>query len=385
MKKQRILALNFAFAIAALWVWFTPGEAMAQSAETSLKQSCGDARRAFALRQSGIENLAVADPAATSQLRQAALLFYRCGQHEPDPYMHEMFLAYYANTLFKLGQNIGDSRATSLAMRTAQPLMSSEFDEVRALLAIINVASPRPSTPAPTPVPTAAPRSAAYCSELVPNVGRALNALGLATIAANDAGKNDTQVLVSTTARYGSAYKAVEDDFNNVQSNLQGARSALADANDATSALNDQERAAATRTLQAIQQTIDYADTYSRLALGFERGVNGANRRLAWARASEALASGMRNTSYTYSNGNASCYSYTSYSTNCSGSSYSTTSYDNSASLAQQNAANAMADARAGRLSYSAAASVLIQGLPVLQQIQNAVYDAQASWNKACT
>ena len=371
-----VLLGTFAFSIVAMQ------SASAQSAQGSLKQSCADAARAFALRDAGSEELAVADPAASSKLRQAALLFYRCSQREADPYMHDLFLAYYANTLYKLGQNDNDPRASALAVKTAQRLRSSDFDDVQSLVANISVPAPTQATATPTPAP--ARHSDAYCRDLVPAMSRTLDALGLAVISAGDAGTNDTQGLAVTTARYGSAFKAVEDDYNTVQSNLQTAMSEVATANGVATQLTDKEKTAVNGALQTIGQTISYTDTYTRLALAFERGINGANRRLAWARASQALASGMQNMSHTYSNGTASCYSYTAYSTNCYGNSYSRTTYDNSATVAQQNAANALANAQAGRLSYSQAGSVLAQGLPVLQQIQSAVYEAQASWNKVC-
>lgn len=382
MKQYGMLALTIGVAGAIL---VSGSPAHAQSAQVTLKQSCADARRAFALRDSGTEGLAVADPAATTQLRQAALLFYRCGQHQDDPYMRDLFLAYYTNTLYKVGQTAHDARATSIAIRAAQSLRSTDFDDVKALVAGITPPPAAPARAIPTATPAPAAPSSAYCLDVAPNVVRTLDALGSALVAASDAGTNDTQVIATTTARYGSAFKAVEEDFNNVQANLQTANSAFADASGATANLTDQEKAGVTRALQTIYQTISYADTYSRLALGFERGINSANRRLAWARVSQAFASGMHNTSYTYSNGNASCYSYTPYSANCYGNSYSTTTYDNSATIAQQNAANALANAQAGRLSYAEAASVLAQGLPLLQQIQTAVYSAQTLWQKACS
>jgi hypothetical protein len=128
--------------------------AAAQTTESSLKQSCPDATRAFSLRQAGSEELIVADPASTGKLRQAALLFYRCAQNESDPYMHQLFLAYYANTLYRVGKNTNDARAISLAAATALRLDSSQFDDVRALVAKINVSlSRRQSAPTATPVP----------------------------------------------------------------------------------------------------------------------------------------------------------------------------------------------------------------------------------------
>lgn len=358
--------------------------ARAQTAEASLKQSCGDATRAFALRDAGDDGLIVADPAATGKLRQAALLFYRCSQRETDPYMRELFQAYYADSLYKVARNANDPRAAALASKAAQPLSSSEFDDVKALIANVPVPSTAHRASPQTPAPVAATHSEAYCQEFVPSVARSLDALGAALIAANDAGTNDTQVLATTTARYGGAFKAVEDDYKTVQSNLQTAASELTSANAATGNLTDQEKRAVMPAADTIAQSISYTEIYSRLALLYERGINGANRRLAWARVSQAFAAGMQNRSYTYSNGNASCYSYTTYSANCYGNTYSTTTYDNSATIAQQNAANALANAQAGRLSFGQADQVLSQGLPVIQQAETAVYSAAALWTKAC-
>lgn len=346
MKQTGVVAVALTIGAAAVLAW-SGSPVHAQSAQATLKQSCADARRAFSLRDAATEKLAVADPGAAAQLRQAALLFYRCGQRQDDPYMHDLFLAYYASTLYKVGQTVHDNRAISIAVHTAQTLRSSDFDDVKALVANISPPSPAPSRAIPTVTPAPATPSTAYCLDVAPNMVRTLDALGNALVAANDAGTNDTQVIATTTARYGSAFKAVEDDFNTAQSSLQTASAAFADASGATANLTDQEKTAVTRTLQTISQTMSYTDTYSRLAVGFERGVSGANRRLAWARVSQAFTSGMRNTSYTYTNGNASCYSYTPYTANCYGNSYSTTTYDNSATIAPQNAANALA--RAGR------------------------------------
>lgn len=376
--------LPFGAALIALLMCLVSEPAAAQTAESSLKQSCTDATRAFSLRQEGIEELAVADPAAIGKLRQAALFFYRCAQREPDPYMREMFSAYYANTLYSVGQNTNEARATALAVATAQRLNSSQYDDVRALVAKINVPSPSHRQTAPTQTPVNVTHSNAYCHDFKSGIVSALEALNDAVSAVRNAGNNDTQVLASTTARYGGAFSAVEDDFNTAQSNLETARSALSSAGSAADGLNDQEKPKAVQTLQAISTTIYYTDVYNRLALQFERGINNANRQLARARIAQALAAGMQPSSYSYSSGNATCYSWSTNSVNCYGNSHTTTTYNNSAITAQQNAANAIAAAQAGRLSYSQADALLMEGLPIFEQIRSNIYAGLDSWNKKC-
>ncbi|MGA8574241.1 MAG: hypothetical protein WB609_00950 [Candidatus Cybelea sp.] len=383
MKWSGTIAFAIGSTLVAVLAVATAPPAAAQTAESSLKQSCHDATRAFTLRQIGTEELAVADPSAIGKLRQSALLFYRCAQSEPDPYMHVLFLAYYANTLYRVGQNANDPRATSLAEATAQRLQSSGFDDVRALVATVSAPSHHDAS-APAKPPKAITNSAAYCHDLEPNVVRVLDEVDTAVLLANNAGYKDTEVLAQTTARYGDAFKVVEDDYTSVETHLQRANTAYGLATEAATELNDQEKPAVTRALSLMSGTMSYVDTYSRLALEFERGMNAANRRLAYARISAALAAGMHNSSYTYSNGNASCYSYSANSTNCYGNSYSTTTYNNSASIAQQNAANALAAAQSGRLSYGQADQVLTEGLPILSQIDTALESAEISWDKVC-
>lgn len=383
MKLPGIFALALGSAFFAILSIFASQSVAAQTAENSLKQSCHSATRAFELRETGTDKLAVADPAAPGELRQAALLFYQCAQSESDPYMHQLFLAYYANTLYRVSQYKNDSRAKQLAETAASRLQSSQFTDVRELVAKISIPShidqSRPAANHPAPV-----HSAAYCHDLKPNIVTTLAAVSNAIDSASNAGTNDTQVLAGSTARYGSAFKYVEDDYNAVQTDLENANAALGVASEVTSNLNEQEKPAVTQALSLIGTTISYVDTYSRLALGFERGINSSNRRLAYARVSAALAAGMHNSSYTYSNGNASCYSFSSNSANYYGTSQSTTTYNNSATIAQQNAANALTAAQAGRLSYAQADEVLTEKLPILNQINNAVTAATSSWNKAC-
>ena len=244
------------------------------------------------------------------------------------------------------------------------------------------VASVPTVPPSPTPTP-AVVHSAAYCTQLAPTMGDALHGLDDAVAAAIDAGNNDTQALATTTARYGGAFKAVEDDFVTEQDSIERANSALSTAGGTLSDLSDAERQSAQGALQALGTVIAYTDTYSRLALAFERGINGSNRQLARARVAQALAASQRNTSTTYSNGNATCSNST-YSTNCYGNSTSTTYSNNQATVAQQNAANALAQAQDGRLSYGEADTALMQGLPLLQQIHGAVETAVQSWANAC-
>lgn len=282
-----------------------PRPAFAQSAESSLKQSCPDAARAFTLRSSGIEELAVADPSAPAKLRQAALLFYRCESREQDPYMRELFQAYYANSLYHAGAVANDSKAIALAMTAAQRLRSSQWNDVRALVATVtppvHAQAKAQAAPAPTVTP-ALVHSNAYCQEFAPNMSQALQMLSTALGYIKDAGNNDVQVLAMTTARYGGAFKQVEDDYTYAQNNIGAANASLSSADAEVSDLNDQERTAAQNSVQALGTAITYADTYSRLALGFERGVNGANRQLARAYVSQALTSQSHNTSYTYTN-----------------------------------------------------------------------------------
>ena len=385
MKELRLgpflLCLAFGLLLAMLQA---PQRASAQTAEESMKHSCSDASRAFSLRQQGTEGLVVADPGATSELRHAALLFYECAQRESDPYMHELFLAYYASTLYRVAKNANDSRAASLAEATAQRLSSSQYDDVRALVATVTAipSHDQRATPATHQVTR---HSDAYCQELKPNMINALGALEDAVVAASNAGTNDTQVLATTTARYGDAFKTVEDDFSTAQSDLGSAQNYLNAANSSISGLNEQEKDKVTKALGTTGWTINYTDTYSRLALAFERGINASNRALARARIAQALSAGAHNSSYTYTNGSASCSSFSSYTANCNGSSYSTTTYNNSGSIAQQNAANALAAAQAGRLSYGQADEALSEGLPLLNQMQSGISGAVGLWTKGCT
>lgn len=90
----------------------------------------------------------MADPASTAKLRQAALLFYRCSQREADPYMRELFLAYYASTLYSVGENSNDARAKALATKAAMPLHTSDFDDVRMLVANITTRGAKQGAPA---------------------------------------------------------------------------------------------------------------------------------------------------------------------------------------------------------------------------------------------
>ncbi len=329
MKLLGVSSLTLVVAFFALLTCSMSEPAAAQTAESSLKQSCQDAARAFALRQEGTEGLAVADPAATEKLRQAALLFYRCAQRESDLYMHELLLAYYANTLYSVGQNANESRATALALATAQRLHSSQYDDVRALVAKINVPPALNQQAAPAQAAATATPSHAYCHDFKPGIVSALEALNDAVSAVRNAGNNDTQVLATTTARYGGAFTAVEDDFNTAQTNLETARASLSAAGDAANGLNGQEKARASQRLQAISTTITYTDLYNRLALQFERGINNANRQLARARIAQALSSGMNPSSYSYSSGNATCYSWSANSANCYLTSRTTTTYNN--------------------------------------------------------
>lgn len=372
-----LLVVTIAFATAVA----SQGLAQGQAGTSTLIASCSDAARAFNLRQDGIDGLAVADPVSAAKLRQAALLFYRCAQREADPHRHQLFMAYYANTLYRVGEAANDARATRLAIAAAGPLATSPHSDVRALVVHV-VASVPTVPPSPTPTP-AVVHSAAYCTQLAPTMGDALHGLDDAVAAAIDAGNNDTQALATTTARYGGAFKAVEDDFVTEQDSIERANSALSTAGGTLSDLSDAERQSAQGALQALGTVITYTDTYSRLALAFERGINGSNRQLARARVAQALAASQRNTSTTYSNGNATCSNST-YSTNCYGNSTSTTYSNNRATVAQQNAANALAQAQDGRLSYGEADTVLMQGLPLLQQIHGAVETAVQSWANAC-
>ena len=379
MNPRRLFLLAPAVALVVVLVTQAP-PALAQS---TLKASCADGARAFSLRQDGIDRAAVADPGASAKLRQAALLFYRCAQHETDSHTHQLFMAYYANTLYRVGETANDARASELALAAAQPLEASIHPDVRALVANVVAAAPTPS-PSASPTP-ALSHSAAYCSELASAVGEALQGLDDALASAIDAGNNDTEALATTTARYGGAFKAVEDDFTAEKASIGRANSALGEADSVLAELNDQERSGAQTTLQVLGTAITYTDTYSRLALAFERGINGTNRRIARARIAQALAAGERNTSTTYTNGNANCYSYTAYSASCYGNSTSTTYSNDQATVAQENASNALAQAEAGRLSYGEADSVLTQGLPILQQIRTAVEAAEQSWGSACS
>jgi hypothetical protein len=385
MKLVGALGLILGIATAGLLTCSTSQPAAAQTAESSLKQSCPDAARAFSLRQEGTEGLAVADPAAKEKLRQAALLFYRCAQRESDPYMHELLLAYYANTLYNVGQNANEPRATALALATAQRLKSSQFEDVRTLVAKINAPPSSGGRVAPVQAPLTLTHSKAYCHDFKPGIVNALEALDDAVNAVRNAGNNDTEVLATTTARYGGAFSAVEDDFNTAQSNLETARTALSAAGDAESELNDQEKPRASQTLQAISTTIAYTDLYNRLALQFERGINNANRQVARARIAQALASGMNPSSYSYSSGNATCSSWSANSASCYGTSHTTTTYNNSAIVAQQNAANALAVAESSRLSYSQADELLTQGLPIFEQVASNIYTGLNIWNKTCS
>jgi len=381
MNPRQVFLLVVAVALVMLAVAQRP-PALGQTAESALTASCSGAARAFSLRQDGLDGLAVADPSSPGKLRQAALLFYRCAQREANLYKHQLFMAYYSNTLYRVGQAANDARATMLAVDAAKPLAGSSHPDVRALVVHVVALAPTPS-PSSTPTP-ALTHSATYCNEFAPAVGSALQGLDTALAAAIDAGDNDTEALATTTARYGGAFKAVEDDFTAEQTSIAQANSAVTAAGGDLSDLSDHERQSAQGTVQGLGTAITFTDTYSRLALAFERGINGSNRRLARARIAQALAAEDRNTSTTYTNGNANCYSSSAYSTNCYGSSTSTTYSNNQADVAQQNAANALAQAQAGRLSYSDADGVLTEGLPVLQQVRNAVEAAENSWANPC-
>jgi len=364
-----------------------PTPAHAQTAQQSMKSACADATRAFTLRNTAMEAEAVADPAEAKELRQAALLFYRCSQREQDPYLHALFAAYYANTLYKVGIDTNDTRAQALAARAADPLRSSDDDDVRDLVSSIRAPSSGGTVAsAPAPAATPVPRhSAAYCAQFSASVQLVLQNLLSAVPLAINAGQNDTQYLANTTARYGSAFKYVEDDYANAQSYLDEARSHISDADGQTASLNDAEQPKANANVEALRNALQYTDTYLRLALTYERGVNGANRRLAAARVSQSLANMSQNSSYTYTNGTANCYSFTDYSANCYVNSSSNTTYNNSAAIAQQNAANALALAQAGRLSLGQANETLTEGLSSLSSLQDALNSAQTSWTKACS
>lgn len=366
-------------------VLLLPNPVGAQSTGRAMGDSCHDAARALSLRASGIEEAAVADPGGVAKLRKAAQYFYRCEQSAHERHLRQLFQGYYANSLYRVGNAANDPKASSLAAVAAQELRSSEYDDVRSLVSSV----PTPTSshpPGPIPTATATPQivhSATYCHEFSSNMSNALLSLSRALNYVTGAGNDDVQILSTTTARYGGAFKEVEDDFASASQELSNGLSYLGNANTEVSALNDQERQASMTAVQTTQQAINYTDTYNRLAVAFERGINNVNRQVARARIAQALASTERNTSYTSTSGNTSCSSF-GYSTNCYENSSSTTTYNNSAVIAQQNAANALALAQSGRLSYAQANDVLNEGLPLLSQLHIIVDQVQPSWDSVC-
>jgi hypothetical protein len=230
------------------------------------------------------------------------------------------------------------------------------------------------------------------CNAIGLNIAAADSALVSAVAAAVNAGGNDTQVLAGSNARYGGAFKAVEDDAVTISDAFHQGLDRITDARIAVDALTlPEEKTFAISSIQSYSEALNFVNRFGNLALQYERTVNSRNKNLAMANYNESLGNNVRNSSTSSTNGNSNCNGnsnnyggYGTYNANCNGNSTTTTTYNNSASAAFQAAANDMDAARSQQSSISQFTSTVSSDTETIDNMQYTFRVRRAQWISAC-
>jgi hypothetical protein len=236
--------------------------------------------------------------------------------------------------------------------------------------------------------------SAQLCNIIGLDIAAADSALVSAASAAVNAGGNDTQVLAGSNARYGGAFKAVEDDAVTISDAFHQGLDRITDATIAVDALTlPEEKTFALSSIQSYSEALNFVNRFGTLALQYERTVNNRNKNLAMANYNESLGNNARNSSTSSTNGNANCNGnsnnyggsgYGTYNANCNGNSTTTTTYDNAASVDFQAAANDMNAARSQQSSISQFTSTISSDTETIDNMQYTFRVKKAQWTSAC-
>ena len=221
--------------------------------------------------------------------------------------------------------------------------------------------------------------STTLCGSIGPHVVAADANLAQAAQRAVAIGTDDADILSGTHAKYGSAFKMVEDDQKLLPGFFHAGMNEVTDGQIAANSLTlPAEVKLAANSLDSYSNSLNAVEEFGSFALLYERSVNAKNRRSKMVAMSEAFAA-LGDYSNSTTTLNASCFGNSCYGT------ANTSSYHSNSGAANQQAAAIGASAVAGaQASLDQATPVMVD---ITQKIDNYQYGyrrLRAVWLSAC-
>jgi hypothetical protein len=226
---------------------------------------------------------------------------------------------------------------------------------------------------------TAKHGSAALCATIGPHVVAADAVLAPAAQIAVALGTDDTEVLSGTRARYGGAFKLVEDEQKLLPTFFHAGMNEVTEGQIAINSITiSDEVTFATNTLDSYGNGLNAVEEFGSFALLYERSVNSKNRRNRMVVMSQAFAA-LGDYSNSTTTMNATCFGSSCYGT------ARTSTYQSSSGAANLQAAAIGASAAAGQqASLDQATPAMIDLTQKIDNYQYGYRRLRSFWMSAC-
>jgi len=223
------------------------------------------------------------------------------------------------------------------------------------------------------------PGSVALCQTVAPRVVAADAQLAPAAQIAVALGTDDTEVLSGTRAKYGGAYKLVEDDSKVLPGQFHSGMNEVTEGQIAANLLTIPDEATfANNSLDSYSSSLNAVEEFGKFALLYERSVNSKNRKAAMVAMNQAFAAlGDYNNSTTTMN--ATCFG-----TSCNGTARTSSYQSHSSAVNLQAAAFGAADVAGKQYSLDQATPSMIDLTQKIDNYQYSYRRLRAVWMTAC-